>query len=142
MVPFRVFAIKVCKIGPPFTRTLARDQHRGLLIAFPNEHPDLDHQSVCLFSQIWLYLIKYLQQLELWRTCSTDIILQKGAFFKFFEYRACTDSGSTGHRNVPNIVSLIHCLEQLYFCILNSYVKACLNIWWRRVLFTSCRRVY
>ena len=26
-------------------------------LAFPNEHPELDHQSVCLFSQIWLYLI-------------------------------------------------------------------------------------
>ena len=63
-------------------------------------------------------------------------------------YRALTDSGSTGHKNVPNIVSLCHCLEQLYSCIFNSYVEACLNSWWRRVyglklfLFNSCQRVY
>ena len=53
-----VFAINVYKIGLPFTRTLPRDQRRDLLKAFSNEHPALDHQSVCLFSQIWLYLIK------------------------------------------------------------------------------------
>ena len=53
-----------------------------------------------------------------------------------------------GHKNVLNIVLLSHCLEQLYSCIFNSYVKACLNIWWRRMyglkrfLFTSCLRVY
>ena len=52
-------------------------------------------------------------------------------FFKFFAYQALADSGSTGHKNVPNIVSLCHCLEQLYSCIFNSYVKPCLNIWWR-----------
>ena len=72
MVPFLVFAINIYKIGLPFTQTLPRDQRRGLLIAFSNKHPALDHQSVCLFSQIWLYLIKYLLQLELGRTCSTD----------------------------------------------------------------------
>ena len=72
---FRVFAINVYKIGLPFTQTLARDKHCGLLIAFPNYHCDLIHQSVCLFSQIWLYLIKYLLQLELQLTCSTDIDL-------------------------------------------------------------------
>ena len=33
-----------------------------------NEHPDRGHQSVCLFSQIRLDLIKYLLQLELRRT--------------------------------------------------------------------------
>ena len=38
-VLFRVFAIDVYKIGLLFTRTLARDQRRGLLIAFPK----LDH---------------------------------------------------------------------------------------------------
>ena len=27
-----------------------------------------------------------------------------------------------GHKNVPNIVSLSHCLEQLYSCIFNSYL--------------------
>ena len=48
-------------------------------------------------------------------------------------YLALADSGSTGHKNVPNIVSLSYCLEQLYSCIFNSYVKACLNIWWRRM---------
>ena len=32
------------------------------------------------------------------------------------------------HKNVPNIVKLSHCLEQLYSCILNIYVKAMLNI--------------
>ena len=35
--PFRVSAINVYKIVLPFTRTLARDQHRCLLIAFPNK---------------------------------------------------------------------------------------------------------
>ena len=28
----------------------------------------------------------------------TNIILRQGAFFKFFEYRAWIDSGSTGHK--------------------------------------------
>ena len=69
-------------------------------------------------------------------------------FFKFFGYRACADRCSTGHKNVPNIVSLSHSLEQLYSGIFNSYVKVCLNIRWRRMyglklfLFTSCRCVY
>ena len=54
-------------------------------------------------------------------------------FYKFFLCRACADSGSTGHKNVPNIVSFSHCLEQLYSYIINSYVKACLNIWWRHM---------
>ena len=67
------FCNKRYKMGLPFTRTLPRDQHRGLLTAFSNEHPPLDHQPVCLFSQIRLYLIL---QLELWRTCSTDSILR------------------------------------------------------------------
>ena len=44
------------KTSLPFTRTLARDQR---------EHPHLDHQSVRLFSQIWLYLILQSLQLEL-----------------------------------------------------------------------------
>ena len=63
-------------------------------------------------------------------------------------YRALADSGSTGHKNVPNIVSLSYCLEQLYSCIFNSYVKLCLNIWWRSMYglklfwFTLCWRVY
>ena len=35
-------------------------------------------------------------------------------------------------RNVPNIVSLSHCLG-LYSCVFNSYDKAGLNIWWRRM---------
>ena len=53
-----------------------------------------------------------------------------------------------GHKNVLNIILLSHCLEQLYSCIFNSYVKAYLNIWWRPMyglklfLFTSCRCVY
>ena len=59
------FCNKRLKIGLPFTQTLPCDQCRGLLIAFSNEHPALDHQSVCLFSQIRLYLIKYQLQLEL-----------------------------------------------------------------------------
>ena len=59
------FAINVYKIGLPFTQTLPCDQRRGLLIAFSYEHSALDHQSVCLFSQIWLYLIKYPLQYEL-----------------------------------------------------------------------------
>ena len=57
----------------------------------------------------------------------------KEHFFKFFAYQTLADSGSTGHKNVPNIVSLSHCLEQIYSCIFNSYVKACLNIWLRRM---------
>ena len=44
-------------------------------------------------------------------------------FFKFFAYQALADSGSTGHKNVPNIVSLSHCLEQLNNSIFNSYIK-------------------
>ena len=79
---FPVFAINVYKIGLPFKGTLACDQRHGLLIAFHNE-------KYCLFSQIRLYLIKYLLQLELRRTCSMDI--------------------SHCHKNVPNIVSLSHC---------------------------------
>ena len=46
---FHVFAINIYKIGLLFTQTLVCDQRRGLLIAFPNEHPDLDHQSSCCF---------------------------------------------------------------------------------------------
>ena len=86
MVPFHVFAINVYKIGLTFTRTLSRDQRLDLLIAFLNEHPDLHDQSVCLFSQIHLYFLKTIY-------CNLNL----GAFFKFLEYRACTDSGSTGH---------------------------------------------
>ena len=42
----------------------------------------------------------------------------KEHFFKFFAYGAIADSGPTGHKNVPNIiVSLSHCLEQIYSCI-------------------------
>ena len=64
MAPFRVSAINFYKIDLPFTGTLACDQRRGLLIAFPNEnillnsdtsHLNLHHQSECLFSQIQLY---------------------------------------------------------------------------------------
>ena len=51
-------------------------------------HLDLDHQSDCLFSQIPLYLIKYLPQLEI-----------------------MADMWLRGLKNVPNIVSLSHCLE-------------------------------
>ena len=78
--------------------------------------------------------MKYLLQLEYYGGHAQ----QKGAFFKFFEYRACTDSDSTGHKNDPKIVSFSHCSEQLYSGIFNSYVK----IWWRRILFTSCPREY
>ena len=61
-----------------------------ILLDSDTSHPYLDHQSDCLFSQIRLYLIKCLLQLELRWTCSTD------------------------HKNVQNIVSLSHCLDQLY----------------------------
>ena len=54
MAPVRVSAINVYKVDLPFTRTLAHDKRRGLLIALPNEknillnsdtsHLDLDHQ--------------------------------------------------------------------------------------------------
>ena len=79
------------------TRTLPRDQRRGLLIALMNHQSGaLDHQSVCLFSQI--RLTKYLLQLELRRICSKDrLSYDREHFFKFFEYLACADCGSTGH---------------------------------------------
>ena len=70
----------IYKIGLPFTQTLPRHQRRGLLIAFSNEHPALDHQSVCLFSQIRLCLIKYLLQLELRRTCSMTVSYDREHF--------------------------------------------------------------
>ena len=45
-----------------------------------------------------------------------------------------------GNDNVPNIVSLSHCLEQLYSCIFNSYLKEThVKVF---LLFTSCRPVY
>ena len=62
-----------------------------------------------------------------------------------------------GHKNVPNIVSLSHCLEQLFYCISTViYVKAkkrCMRqcfreghaLYWKKMwffLFTSCRHVY
>ena len=59
------FCNKRLQNWPTFTQTLPCDQRRGLLIAFSYEHSALDHQSVCLFSQIWLYLIKYPLQYEL-----------------------------------------------------------------------------
>ena len=104
-VPFYVFAINVYKIGLPFTRTLPCDQCRGLLIAFSNEHSALDHQSVCLFSQISLYLIKYLLQLELRRHAQLTVSYDREHFFKFFVYRACANTQWLNcHKNVLNIV--------------------------------------
>ena len=48
-------------------------------------------------------------------------------------------------KNVPNIVSLSHCSEQLYSCILNSYVNlrhvsifggdACESAWLKTVFY-------
>ena len=63
-------------------------------------HPD---PSLFVFSDSAVFdkVSTFVLQLELRRTCST------------------------GHKNVPNIVSLSHCLEQLYSCISVSYVKAC-----------------
>ena len=40
---FVVFAINVYKIGLRFTRTIACDQPRGVLIAFPNEKYSIKH---------------------------------------------------------------------------------------------------
>ena len=37
----------------------------NILLNSDTPHLDLDHQSDCLFSQIQLYLIKYLLQLEI-----------------------------------------------------------------------------
>ena len=72
---FRVSAINLYKTELLFTRTLACDKRRGLLIALPNEKifslTVIRHISIwviksdCLFSQISLYLIKYLPQLEI-----------------------------------------------------------------------------
>ena len=59
------FCNKRLQNWPTVYTNIPHDQRRGLLIAFSNEHPALDHQTVCLFSQIQLYLIKYLLQLEL-----------------------------------------------------------------------------
>ena len=75
-VLFRDFAINIYESGLPCTGTLPCDQRSGLLTAVSNEHPALDHQSVCLFPQIRFCLIKYLLQLELRRTGSTDSILR------------------------------------------------------------------
>ena len=47
-------------------------------------------------------LIKYLLQLEYYGGHAQ----RKGAFFKFFEYRVCTDIDSTGHKNAQKIVSV------------------------------------
>ena len=70
------FCNKRLENWPTVYTNLPRDQYRCLLIAFSNEHTALDHQTVRLFSQIRLYLIKYLLQLESRRTCSTDSILR------------------------------------------------------------------
>ena len=40
---------------------------KNILLNSDKSSPALDHQSVCLFSQIQLYLIMYLLQLELGR---------------------------------------------------------------------------
>ena len=48
------FCNKRLLIGLPFTRTLPREQRRGLLIAFSNEHTTLDHQSV-FFSDSYVF---------------------------------------------------------------------------------------
>ena len=70
-------------------------------------HPDLDHQSDSLFSQIPLYLIKCLLQLELrghaQRTIKMSRTLSQSV-------TAWTD-----------------------YIIFLHYVKACLNIWWKCV---------
>ena len=88
---------------------------KNILLNSDTSHINLDHQSDCLFSQIWLYLIKYLLQLEI----MADML---NGPLKCLEY------------------CLSHCLEQLYSCIFNSYLKR------RRIvkvfLFTSCRCVY
>ena len=55
---------------------------KNILLNSDTSHTDLEHQSVCLFSQIWLYLLKYLLQLEIRLTCSM------------------------GHKDFPNIVSV------------------------------------
>ena len=74
MAPFCVSAMNAYKIDLPFTRTLALDKRRGLLIAFPNEknillnsdtsHIDLDHQiRLFVFSDSAVF--DYLLQLEI-----------------------------------------------------------------------------
>ena len=75
-VLFRVFAKNVYKIGLTFTQTLPCYQRRSWLIASSNEHPALNHQSVYFLRFGCINLIKYLLQLELRRTCSTDSILR------------------------------------------------------------------
>ena len=78
------FCNKHLQIDLPFTRTLARDQRRGLLIAFPNEKYSLKQcymyatsrsgSSIRLFVfSDRLYLIKYLLQLEI-----TEDMLNRG----------------------------------------------------------------
>ena len=64
------FCNKRLQNWPSVYTNLPCDQGSGLLIAISNEYPALDRQTVCLFSQIRLYLV------ELWQTCSTDSILR------------------------------------------------------------------
>ena len=70
---------------------------KNVLLNSDTLHLDLDHQSDCLFSQIPLY----------------SAIRNYGSHAQW------------AIKNVPNIVSLSHCLEQLFSCILTViYVKA------------------
>ena len=84
----------------------------NILLNSETSHLDLDHQSVCLFSQIRLYLIKELLQLEFWRTCSTN------------------------HKNVPNIVSVT-----AWSNYIPAFLTAMLKHVMFFFLLTSCRCV-
>ena len=133
------FCNKRLQNWPTVYTNLACDQNCSLLIAFPNKHPDLAHQSVCLFSQIGLCLIKYLLQLELQRTCSQTLSYNRKQFSNSLSIVPAQTVAQRAIKMSP-IASHSVTAWQLYSCV----YKAHLNIWWRCMffLFTSCRLVY
>ena len=89
------FCNKRLQNWPTVYTNLSRDQRRGLLIAFSNEHPALDHQSVCSDSVVFDKISTAV------RVTADMINLQY--LMIFFVYQAWADRSSTGHKNVPNI---------------------------------------
>ena len=91
------------------------------LFSFSMSHLDLDHQSDCLLSQIWLYLIKYLLQLEIMGVYGGHA---QGAI----KMSRILSHSATAWNKI------------LYSCIFNSYLKK--RLMWKFFWFTSCRCVY
>ena len=90
-----------------------------ILLNSDMSHLYLDHQSDCLFSQIPLYLIRYL-------VLSTAI-----RNYSAHAQRAI---------KCPGYCLTEPLLRNLNSCILSSYLKS--RRMWKFFLFTSCRRVY